>query len=170
MGIRAERVAMLVAVVALLVGGFLVASVKWNEYSCERRIERDRATVRTDRGPIRAELAPLGAVVGVHWVLDPDRQCGLLPVPGTDRDSQAGVVRIEPARAADLVARYTGWEAADTFDAIPILGRYLPRGGTWRHAGELDAAFAGAHPGESARYVVDVASGTVLFSSYADHF
>jgi hypothetical protein len=156
-------------VVLLLLGcGGLFAAAKWSEFSCRRDVVKARTTVRTDTKPIRAELAPLGAVAGVHWVLEPDRHCEMLPAPGTDRDSQSGVVKVDPAQAKVLVGRYAGWEAAGPGDRGP-LSPYVPAGGNWQRTDELDAQFVGEHSGEEARYYVNVDKGAVLFSSYADH-
>ncbi|WP_426506740.1 hypothetical protein ACPPVO_52110 [Dactylosporangium sp. McL0621] len=158
----------LVVLLPLLGCGGLFAALKWSEFSCRRDVENARTTVRTDTKPIRAELAPLGVPAEVHWVLEPDRHCEMLPTPGTDRDSQSGVVKLDPAQAEVLVGRYAGWEAARP-GGSGLLSPYIPSGGTWQRTDELDAQFVGAHSGEEARYYVNVDNGAVLFSSYADH-
>jgi hypothetical protein len=150
-------------------------AAQWSADDCEHRVEAARKTVRTDSPPIRAELAPLGEASEVHWVLDPNRHCDVLPVPGTERDGQTGVIRIDPANAQGLVSRYVGWETVgpddvDWLSAGGLLSPYIPSGRTWQHSNQLDAQFVGEHPDEYAKYYVDVADGVVLVSSYADHF
>nr|BFE65886.1 hypothetical protein GCM10020063_104120 [Dactylosporangium thailandense] len=85
-------IAIALALPTLCCGG-LFAAAKWSEFSCERSVEHARETVRTDTEPIRAELAPLGKAAEVHWVLEPSRHCEILPVPGTERDSQSSTPR-----------------------------------------------------------------------------
>ncbi|WP_432977672.1 hypothetical protein [Dactylosporangium sp. CA-233914] len=156
----------------LLCCGGPIAAAKLSEFVCRHRVETARKTVRTDSQPIRAELAPLGGAAEVHWVLDPNRSCDVLPVPGTDRDYQYGVVKIDPVKASDLAGRYAGWETV-RLDAIfgdgGPLSPYIPSGGTWQHVDELDTQFVGAHSGEEASYYVNVDKATVMFSSRADH-
>jgi len=157
---------------AVLCGGGLFAAAKWSELSCERSVEHARKTVRTDTKPIRAELAPLGKATEVHWVVDPHRHCDILPVPGTDRDRQHGVVKLASTEAGDLLGRYTGWETVDPSSTFAELGRlspYIASGGTWQHTDRLDAQFTGEHSAENASYYVNVDKSVVLFSSYADH-
>jgi hypothetical protein len=160
---------------SLCCGGCFVVSRR-STADCERLAETAPKTVRTDTRPIRAELAPLGAVSEVHWILYPNRHCDdLLPVPGTERDSQTGVIRVGAANARQLVGRYTDWETVDSeeiasFSSDALLSSYIPSGRTWHRSAKLNAQFVGEHDAEDAEYYVDIQDGVVLFRSDADHF
>jgi hypothetical protein len=154
---------------ALCFGGCVVAA-KRSSAACYHAVEVARVTLRTDRKPIQAELAPLGEVSEVHWVLDPNRHCDVMPVPGSEPDTQYGVVRIGPAAARDLVSRNANWEKVDGLEVERLLLPYVPGGAAWLHSWSLDERFVGGRSGENAQYYVDTADGLVLFYSDADHF
>ncbi|MGN9917498.1 hypothetical protein [Micromonospora palomenae] len=136
--------------------------------SCAEREAGVAAPLHTDVAPVARELAPLGAILEVHWVQRVDG--GLCDLsPGALRLAREGV-----ARVAD-VAALTRLTAPDTEDRADLvapdarLSPWLPSRPDWWSGPALDARFDAGADDASAWYRLDRASGVVHFRSDVDH-
>ncbi|WP_346533513.1 hypothetical protein [Micromonospora sp. DPT] len=136
--------------------------------SCAEREAAVAAPLHTDVAPIARELAPLGAILEVHWVQRVDG--GLCDLsPGALRLAREGV-----ARVADVAAltRLTAPDAGDPVDPVAPdarLSPWLPSRADWWSGPALDARFDAGADDASAWYWLDQASGVVYFRSDVDH-
>ncbi|GGO25566.1 hypothetical protein GCM10011576_48270 [Micromonospora parathelypteridis] len=139
-------------------------------FSCPEPEVTVDASVHTETAPIEPALQPLGRVLEVHWwEWTENGRCDFNV--GDLFLVREGAVRVAPADVARLTELTTALDVdiPDDVAPHPRLSSWLPAEPEWRGGTGLDWSDGEEGSSVSVSYLLDSASGVVLFRSDANY-